>query len=163
LRLQIPPPPPPDPGPSVTPSPSPPVPLYPIGDDSTRTGRNAGRPIGRYPFVVLGTRGPGNAPVTIAKYGSGSESDYATLQPLNPQYRFGQDAEFIGQALNVPWGWAPGLVGAGYDVRQDPGAVPPPTEARRFAPAPQGAPPAPLIAARPMTALPQGGTHAPHA
>src|SRR5262249_7319142 len=36
-----------------------PVPAtYPIGDESTRTGRNGGRPTGQYPFVVLGTNGP---------------------------------------------------------------------------------------------------------
>jgi hypothetical protein len=135
LRLQppktivVPPPPPPGPTPSATP-------LFPIGDDSTRSGRNAGRPTGRVPFVVLGTSGPGNAPVTLAQYGSGSAADYTQLQPLNPQYRIGVDAEFVGQALNVPLAWASKLQAAGYVVQQDADfhppmpPAPPPDDAR---------------------------------
>jgi hypothetical protein len=94
--------------------------LYPIGDESTRSGANAGRPVGQYPFVVIGTNGPGNAPITIAKYGAGSETYYVELQPLNPQYRIGEQAEWVGQTLNVPWEWAPKLLDAGYTVEQDP-------------------------------------------
>jgi hypothetical protein len=99
---------------------------YPIGDDATRSGANAGRPTGQYPFVLIGSNGPGNAPITIAKYGAGSETHYMELQPLNPQYRIGEEAEWIGQTLNVPWEWAPKLVDAGYTVEQDPVAPIPP-------------------------------------
>jgi hypothetical protein len=101
-----------------------PRPQYPIGDETTRTGPNAGRPRGSYPFVVFGTNGPGNAPITIAKYGAGSEVHYTDLQPLNPQYRIGEEPEFVGQTLNVPWDWAPKLVLAGYAVEQDPSDPP---------------------------------------
>jgi hypothetical protein len=115
----------PTPAPAPAPAPTPSAALYPIGDATTRSGRNAARPTGTNPFVVLGTHGPGNAPVTIAKYGSGSAQDYTQLVPLNPQYHFGVDAEWIGQALNVPWAWAPKLIAAGYVVQQDAGAAPP--------------------------------------
>jgi len=127
------------------------TPLFPIGDDSTRTGRNAGRPQGRYPFVVLGTSGPGNAPVTIAKYGSpsGSEAEYMKLQAPNPQYRIGVQPEWVGQALNVPLTWASKLQAAGYDVQQDPTFRPPMPEAPILAPRA----PSPATSAHPSTAI----------
>jgi hypothetical protein len=112
---------------AAPPAPPPQATQYPIGDDSTRSGANAGRPTGQYPFVVLGTQGPGNAPITIAKYGSGTENNYMQLQPLNPQYQIGVDPEFVGQALNVPWEWAPKLVASGYNVQQDPTQPAPPS------------------------------------
>ena len=72
------------------------------------------------------------------------------MQPMNPQYRIGQEPEFVGQTLNVPKEWAPKLVAAGYTVQQDPIVPSPPS------PAPPSGPPALLTPPKAIGC----GTHA---
>jgi hypothetical protein len=96
----------------------------PIGDNSTRTGRNAGRPSG-YPFIVL--RGEATYPAKIAQQATGSQANYPQMSKLNPQ--FAKDGvHWIniqkGDALNVPWAWVPKLAPL-YLVEVDPGVQPP--------------------------------------
>jgi hypothetical protein len=126
LRMQPSPFPQPQPGPGPAPGPSPqPLPgAFPIGDDSTRTGRNAGRPSG-YPFIHL--RGESTYPAKIAKQATGSEMNYPQMSKINPQ--FARDGVHwvniqTGDALNIPWEWAPKLL-ALYRIEVDPGVVPP--------------------------------------
>jgi len=126
------PPQPPQPGqPPVPAPPPPPVPIYTIAGPETYTGAmNTGRPKPSA-MVYTGVMGPGNAPITIAQYGSGSQSNYQQLGPLNPQLVIGNPSAGVrmmggqvNQAINVPWEWATRLKSAGYDVRQDLGAGP---------------------------------------
>lgn len=126
LRMQPSPFPQPQPGPQPAPGPSPqPLPgAFPIGDDSTRTGRNAGRPSG-YPFIHL--RGESTYPAKIAKQATGSEMNYPQMSKINPQ--FARDGVHwvniqTGDALNIPWEWAPKLLGL-YRIEVDPGVAPP--------------------------------------
>jgi hypothetical protein len=136
LRMQPSPFPPPQPGPGpqpmpvvppgVPPGPGPmPIPGgLPFGDDSTRTGRNAGRPSG-YPFIHL--RGESTYPAKIAKQATGSEANYPQMSALNPQFA-SDGVHWIniqsGDALNVPWAWVPKLTGL-YRIEVDPGVAPP--------------------------------------
>jgi hypothetical protein len=96
----------------------------PIGDASTRTGRNAARPTG-YPFIHL--RGESTYPAKIAKQATGSEANYGQLTHINPQ--FAKDGVHwiniqTGDALNVPWEWVAKLTGL-YHIEVDPGVSPP--------------------------------------
>jgi hypothetical protein len=156
LRLQPSPfpPPQPQPGPQPTPivppgpgpMPTPPIPGgMPIGDDSTRTGRNAGRPSG-YPFIHL--RGESTYPAKIAKQATGSEANFPQMSAINPQ--FAKDGVHwiniqTGDALNVPWSWVPKLMSL-YRIEVDPGVAPPPA----FQPSPAVAahPPSAALAVR---------------
>jgi hypothetical protein len=138
LRMQPQPGPAPLPTPVVPPSPSPspvtpvgpapaPTPLpgaLPIGDDSTRTGRNAGRPTG-YPFIHL--RGESTYPAKIAGQATGSQANYTQMTAINPQ--FAPDGVHwkniqTGDALNIPWAWVPKLTGL-YLLQVDPGVQAP--------------------------------------
>jgi hypothetical protein len=124
LRMQPAPFPQPQPGPAPGPSPQPLPGVFPIGDDSTRTGRNAGRPSG-YPFIHL--RGESTYPAKIAKQATGSEMNYPQMSKINPQ--FARDGVHwvniqTGDALNIPWEWAPKLLGL-YRIEVDPGVAPP--------------------------------------
>jgi hypothetical protein len=85
----------------------------------TSDARNAERPRGKYPYVIVGLSGPGNAPITMAKIAAGSENEYMQLQPLNPQYHLGVDRELFGQELNVPEAWVEKLKAAGYTIMRD--------------------------------------------
>jgi hypothetical protein len=126
--------------------PTPPIPGgLPIGDASTRTGRNAGRPSG-YPFIHL--RGESTYPAKIAKQATGSEANYPQMSTINPQ--FAKDGVHwiniqTGDALNIPWSWVPKLVSL-YRIEVDPGVAPPPA----FAPSPAVAahPPSAALAVR---------------
>jgi hypothetical protein len=135
----------------------PPTPLaYPIGDDSTRTGRNAGRPAG-YPFIHL--RGESTYPAKIAKQATGNEMNYVQMSRLNPQ--FSKDGVHwvniqTGDALNIPWEWAPKLAGL-YHIEVDPGVAAPVLH-------PAAAAQPQMVAAAHAPALPPtGGSHAAHA
>jgi hypothetical protein len=138
LRMQPSPFPPPQPQPQPGPGPSPlstpvvppgpgPMPIpggLPFGDDSTRSGRNAGRPTG-YPFIHL--RGESTYPAKIAKQATGSEANYPQMSSINPQ--FAKDGVHwiniqTGDALNVPWTWVPKLMSL-YRIEVDPGVAPP--------------------------------------
>jgi hypothetical protein len=107
--------------PPVPPSPGPSLPgSYPIGDASTRSGRNAGRPTG-YPFILL--HGESTYPAKISQQATGTEANYPQMTKLNPQ--FAKDGVHWmtiqkGDALNVPWSWAPKLVSL-YRIQVDPG------------------------------------------
>jgi hypothetical protein len=120
----------PGPGPSPQPSPMPPPGVLPtpgalpIGDDSTRTGRNAGRPSG-YPFIHL--RGESTYPAKIAGQATGNQGNYTQMSAINPQ--FAADGVHwkniqTGDALNVPWAWVPKLSSL-YRIEVDPGVQPP--------------------------------------
>jgi hypothetical protein len=113
-------------GPAPTPAAAPQaVPTgLPIGDDTTRTGRNAARPSG-YPFIHL--RGESTYPAKIAKQATGSEANFGQLSRINPQ--FAKDGVHwiniqTGDALNIPWEWVPKLT-ALYRIEVDPGVSPP--------------------------------------
>ena len=117
---------PPGPGPSPGPQPSPlPLPgALPIGDDTTRTGRNAGRPSG-YPFIHL--HGESTYPAKIAGQATGSEANYPQMSAINPQ--FAADGVHwkniqTGDALNIPWAWVPKLSSL-YRIEVDPGVQAP--------------------------------------
>jgi hypothetical protein len=119
---------PPGPGPGPSPGPQPsPTPLagaLPIGDDTTRTGRNAGRPSG-YPFIHL--RGESTYPAKIAGQATGNQGNYTQMSAINPQ--FAADGVHwkniqTGDALNIPWAWVPKLSGL-YRIEVDPGVQPP--------------------------------------
>lgn len=115
----------------TTSSPTPPAPAptpshaaYPVGDESTRSGRNAGRPTG-YPFIHL--RGESTYPAKIAKEATGSEANFAELSNLNPH--FAHDGTHwiniqTGDAINIPWAWAPKLA-THYHLELDPGVTAP--------------------------------------
>ncbi len=112
------------PGPGPLPSPQPIPGGLPIGDDTTRTGRNAGRPAG-YPFIHL--KGESTYPAKIAKQATGSEMNYPQMSRINPQ--FAKDGVHwiniqTGDALNIPWEWVPKLTGL-YTIEVDPGVRPP--------------------------------------
>ena len=116
----------PQPTPIVPPGPGPlPIPGgLPIGDDTTRSGRNAGRPSG-YPFIHL--HGESTYPAKIAKQATGSEANYPQMSAINPQ--FARDGVHwiniqTGDALNIPWAWVPKLTGL-YRIEVDPGVAPP--------------------------------------
>lgn len=99
---------------------------FPIGADGTRSGRNTGRPTG-YPFILL--RGEATYPAKIAQQATGSQASYPAMTKLNPQ--FAKDGvHWIniqkGDALNIPWAWAPKLA-ALYQIQIDPGVQPPMT------------------------------------
>jgi len=116
------------PHPGTPPPPPVPAPIYKIADASTLSGVNTGRPKPSA-MVVTGVMGPGNAPITIAQYGSGNAGNYQQLGPLNPHLTIGSGGSremggAVGQAIDVPWSWAAGLKAAGFDVRQDLGAGP---------------------------------------
>jgi hypothetical protein len=111
-------------GPTPGPGPMPIPGGLPIGDDTTRTGRNAGRPSG-YPFIHL--RGESTYPARIAKQATGSEANYPQMSAINPQ--FARDGVHwiniqTGDALNIPWAWVPKLTGL-YRIEVDPGGAPP--------------------------------------
>jgi hypothetical protein len=121
---------PPGPGPSPQPSPIPPPGVLPtpgalpIGDDSTRTGRNAGRPSG-YPFIHL--RGESTYPAKIAGQATGNQGNYPQMSAINPQ--FAADGVHwkniqTGDALNIPWAWVPKLASL-YRIEVDPGVQSP--------------------------------------
>ena len=117
---------PPGPGPSPWPQPSPvPIPgALPIGDDTTRTGRNAGRPSG-YPFIHL--RGESTYPAKIAGQATGNQGNYTQMSAINPQ--FAADGVHwkniqTGDALNIPWAWVPKLSSL-YRIEVDPGVQAP--------------------------------------
>jgi hypothetical protein len=137
----------------------PPVPgSYPIGDDSTRSGRNAGRPAG-YPFILL--HGESTYPAKISKQATGTEANYPQMSKINPQ--FAKDGVHwiniqTGDALNIPWDWAPKLA-ALYRIQVDPG-VTPPVYGLPPAMAPAMAPTA-VAAAHALP--PAGGSHVAHA
>jgi hypothetical protein len=111
--------------PATAPSPSVPMTMspYKIGDDLTRVGRNGGRPSG-FPFIVIR---PSDAtyPAKIAKEATGYEGNFGEMTSLNPH--LAPDGKWMnlvaGDALNVPWEWAPKLASR-YDVRTDPGVTP---------------------------------------
>jgi hypothetical protein len=118
----------PQPTPVVPPGPGPsPIPIpggLPIGDDTTRTGRNAGRPSG-YPFIHL--HGESTYPAKIAKQATGSEANYPQMTTINPQ--FAPDGVHwkniqTGDALNIPWAWVPKLSSL-YRIEVDPGVQAP--------------------------------------
>lgn len=118
------------PGPMPGPNPAPgPVPaIYPIGGAGDSTGENAGRPQPSV-YLVTGVEGPGNAPITIAKYGGGDEGlAFTVLADYNPHLNIGHGPHMmggsVGQAINVPWSWAALLHRAGYKIYQDVGAQP---------------------------------------
>jgi hypothetical protein len=121
---------PPGPGPSPQPSPVPPPGVLPapgalpIGDDSTRTGRNAGRPSG-YPFIHL--RGESTYPAKIAGQATGNQGNYPQMTAINPQFA-ADGVHWIniqnGDALNIPWAWVPKLSGI-YRIEVDPGVQAP--------------------------------------
>ena len=121
---------PPGPGPSPQPPPMPPPGVLPtpgtlpIGDDSTRSGRNAGRPSG-YPFIHL--RGESTYPAKIAGQATGNQGNYPQMSAINPQ--FAADGVHwkniqTGDALNIPWAWVPKLSSL-YRIEVDPGVQPP--------------------------------------
>lgn len=143
---------PPGPGPLPGPSPQPLPGALPIGDDTTRTGRNAGRPSG-YPFIHL--RGESTYPAKIAKQATGSEMNYPQMSAINPQ--FAKDGVHwiniqTGDALNVPWAWVPKLLGL-YRIEVDPGVMPPPG----VLPMPVYSPPSPAASA--ALAVRKGGSN----
>jgi hypothetical protein len=118
----------PQPTPVVPPGPGPsPMPIpggLPIGDDTTRAGRNTGRPSG-YPFIHL--HGESTYPAKIAKPATGSEANYPQMTTINPQ--FAPDGVHwkniqTGDALNIPWAWVPKLMGL-YTLQVDPGVQAP--------------------------------------
>jgi hypothetical protein len=131
LRLPI------TPGPQPSPIIPPPVPPFPprpvpgppggllVGDASTRSGRNAGRPSG-YPFIWL--HGESTYPAKISKQATGSEMNYPQMSRINPQFA-ADGTHWIniqtGDALNIPWEWVPKLTGL-YRIAVDPGVSPPP-------------------------------------
>jgi len=144
---------PPMPLPPAPPQPSPMPAPYPVGDASTRTGRNAGRPTG-YPFIHL--HGESTWPAKIAEQATGSEANYPQMSRLNPQ--FSKDGLHwvnirSGDALNIPWEWAPKLAGL-YRIEVDPGVVGPAQAA-----APIAAAHAPLSIAMHAPVLPPAGSH----
>jgi hypothetical protein len=109
--------------PAVALLPAPPAGL-PIGDETTRTGRNANRPSG-YPFVHL--RGESTYPAKIAQQATGSPANYPQMSRINPQ--FAKDGVHwinlqTGDALNIPWAWVPKLAPL-YRIEVDPGVSPP--------------------------------------
>jgi hypothetical protein len=111
-------------GPSPAPSPMPPPGVLPVGDDSTRTGRNAGRPSG-YPFIHL--RGESTYPAKIAGQATGNQANYPQMTVINPQ--FAHDGVHwmniqTGDALNIPWAWVPKLSNL-YRIEVDPGVMGP--------------------------------------
>jgi len=138
----------PQPTPVVPPGPGPsPMPIpggLPIGHDTTRTGRNAGRPSG-YPFIHL--HGESTYPAKIAKQATGSEANYPQMTTINPQ--FAPDGVHwkniqTGDALNIPWAWVPKLSGL-YTLQVDPGVQ---------------APGSPVLAAHPAAlAVRKGGSN----
>jgi hypothetical protein len=110
----------------VPPFPTPPTPgaLYPIGDDSTRTGRNELRPI---PSAFLHIRRTDSIwPAKMAQLVTGDEMQYRQITPLNPHRAPGGKWTdlYAGDAINIPWSWAPKLKLRGYLIEQDPGASP---------------------------------------
>jgi hypothetical protein len=146
--------PPPSPSPSVALTLSP----YKLGDDLTRVGRNGGRPSG-WPFIVIR---PSDAtyPAKIAKEATGYELNYGEMTSLNPHLApEGKWMNLVaGDALNVPWEWAPKLA-ARYDVRTDPGVTPSTSPVASAAPlyrsstaaSASAAPTAPLLPAAPAS------------
>ncbi len=155
--------------PAVLPFPVPQVPsAFPVGGDSTRTGRNAGRPTG-YPFILL--RGESTYPAKIAQQATGSETNYPQMSKINPQ--FAKDGVHwvniqSGDALNIPWDWAPKLAGT-YLIEIDPGVTPPLTPLALpaiFPGAPSMVPALPALTTSPSPMTPQvlsaaftGGTY----
>jgi hypothetical protein len=96
----------------------------PIGDDTTRTGRNAGRPSG-YPFIHL--RGESTYPAKIAGQATGNQGNYTQMSTINPQFAAdGVHRKNIqtGDALNIPWAWVPKLSSL-YRIEVDPGVQAP--------------------------------------
>jgi hypothetical protein len=92
----------------------------PVGDASTRAGRNAGRPSG-YPFIHL--RGESTYPAKIAQQATGVAGNYTQMSRINPQ--FARDGVHwmniqTGDALNIPWEWVPKLASL-YHIEVDPG------------------------------------------
>ena len=97
---------------------------YPVGDESTRSGRNAGRPVG-YPFIHL--HGESTYPAKIAQEATGNAGNYLELSHINPHFvKDGTHWTNIqtGDAINVPWAWAPKLAGR-YHLELDPGVTAP--------------------------------------
>ncbi|MFI5296734.1 MAG: hypothetical protein ACHREM_01440 [Polyangiales bacterium] len=166
------------PAPALPPAPTaaaPRVPLtmspYMMGDDRTRVGRNGGRPSG-WPFILLR---PSDAtyPAKIAKEATGFEGNYGEMTSLNPHLAPGGKwiTLVAGDALNVPWEWAPTLARI-YQVQTDPGVTPqaspvpnaapllrPTSTTTSAAPPPPALPPAPpptssSSSAPPTTAAP---------
>jgi len=105
-------------------------PTYTLADSTTYTGANAGRPKPSV-MIVTGSRpnvANANSPASIAHVATGNQASMMMLAALNPQLTLGAGPKMmggaVGQAVNVPWAWAPALAQAGYDVRQDDGAGP---------------------------------------
>ncbi len=151
------------PTPTAAPPPTPPTPApastaltrspYKMGDDLTRVGRNGGRPSG-FPFIVLR---PTDAtyPAKIAKEATGFEGNYGEMTSLNPH--LAPDGKWMnlvaGDALNIPWEWAPKLTGR-YDVRTDPGVTPATSPVGNAAPLIRSSTLAPTPSATPTPTLP---------
>jgi hypothetical protein len=114
----------PPPGVLPAPSPTPQPGALPIGDDTTRSGRNAGRPSG-YPFIHL--HGESTYPAKIAGQATGNQGNYPQMTAINPQ--FAPDGVHwkniqTGDALNIPWAWVPKLSSL-YRIEVDPGVTGP--------------------------------------
>jgi hypothetical protein len=62
----------------------------------------------------------------MADLAVGSEARYVDLNPLNPHRAPGGQWTnlYAGDAINIPWSWAPKLKLRGYLIQQDPGASP---------------------------------------
>lgn len=124
------PPAPPSPLPLPTPGPMPPAPApiaatYPIGDEGTRSGRNAKRPQSQYPFVHIRSS-DSLAPITLAETATGDAANFKALNKINPHLapRGQWTGLRQGDCINVPWSWAKKLQDSGLLLEQDPGAVP---------------------------------------
>jgi hypothetical protein len=122
------PPAPPSPGP-LPPAPAP-APTFPIGDAATRTGRNAGRPLG-YAFIRIRANVDRVVPHEVAELGGGNAADHPLLKTINPHaLKNGDWAMQAGHCINVPWEWAPNLARK-FLIQQDAGAGPRPELAKK--------------------------------